>query len=1802
MSASITGVGVIAPPRHGMRFPPSQSSEAPAVAAEPTGAFAVAKEDSQSKQEEAAEAHSVLRPESRTAIVPSLVSRQLAALCGAALRAKVQAHLRTRTRALTAAVPTRAWLESHPPARSHHSYVFADAVRHTDTPTGAPGELLPSTLTWHAADWRVQTVLHPMSTHAPVDWREKVDVRVEMLEGRALTDYEQINPKAEELERTMRDEFLKVYFGSTWQENDGAARKIQDTLAQISEQRDVARKYVQNTRNVKSTEIDKIMEAFKVNYPNVEKTVVESGAKNLLEYEAMRLLPGYERPAAHTGKPRAQPAQERWWRLDSENSQAKYANSRRRLQRKTQWAAWMSASYPNELARVTAMVVKEHLCMSSEWKRDGGHCKTINDGLVEDFRSRATAVVNDIEANLEATASLQSVGVKGTLESLKVLHANAYVPERPSCTEIIEKHAHSVLSGLLGHLGSGTETLTDVSDLWDVAGAFKMRIVKAAVSDIEEAIQKFRARAEQQFDVFKQKAEEVRDLRQWLLEVNHRKDDYDQARLAFESFECSRQFVAARNAAGKKFRKLIELSDRLSDALAQEKEENIQQAKADYVKNRETYIRAAVEMAAKQSRAHQALKANWLKADTENLKTRHALSTRRAELRYDLSRFGARCRDLDHAEDVQFETEMIQEEGRKRAVVEMYSHVAILGEILSLEEHAGDSGNEDQIAELKAIFAQMHKLTQVLYPPSTMRELDNTLDHERVATGSDGRTIANDGGFLTGELSGPAAEQRSNRAEDWWPAVSHLGQAASTTFNTMFKQGTGDEQTRRDFLSRMELDSDDETTTPQRAYTPDMLAFALRKTTNGVEAKVKRAVDADLQELQEDLEELEKQEEAEAGWFKAASDRLRRAETQNAKREEQYKQNAKAAVQAYFQLVATNATETAQQAGFRDTDGSIVSIRRKQYATTYKHARQCDALAFMQAVLDETQEALYNEQPVPWKPAITFVKAEHVLHETHSFVHRLADNKSLEEVMDPDEDWLIDLADEQGNVRWALPTETLEIWKDNLAYTDDDILKYAKPYRNPLYTFGKTLRAVGVYPMQWDRTNHEGIGFDWDDGGFTRKAGVPGGKDPSFDPDEETPHAPFAATVRDARTADEPPTFWWRFDDADGGAAYLTRKVNFERTGMQFRYHDSYHGPWMKTVSQRYLHIGVPHPELVYVSDAVESEKVEYKGLTVTGPAKKDKSIRTLEAAGILNQVHLKEMKLHPSQGSLFGFFRNEQIAEWWQTRINFEQLTKARKDLFFKMAVQDGASVAQNSDPSSEDWVQAVAQQFDKLKEPTNGAFVKAITDKELDLTTSELKEHIEMQEKRYKEKEANMREKSMENSKAWVNESLPWKMQIAERKRDLSYLRNNPAGAGSTKGWAYDISKEKEIELRPCEYREATRIMQEEKYAGIDGNDMDLVVEHLSGQEAQKADVSLLDQLKLQGMPHEVQKAVMYRWLRTHGMTRSEAVQRGQQGEEEGEGESEEEGEGEAEEVEEVEEMEGEGAAIEETDEEKAARQEWEAWERGLDPDIQTRDDLRQNQADADYMYRKWEFRQQYLRLRRFVEDKDWLERFTADAEAQKAIREVIEKLTQNQWIRKAFGTTEQAGVEGAEQPKRRRESSSNDGGAYAAPPDAQLSHSTEESDTDEEMEQPVAKRKQQRKRTQVVIDDDDAKEAEGQTPGSSSDAVPVGPLPGVEKAPNLAARSQTGVAVGDESSSSDDDEEEAERTRMQVGDGDEEEAEGTRMQVDVTAAVGCSDGVSAQRVPPSSSVSSVAKQLGRAMALHSHAWHTQPHWWQR
>ena len=79
-------------------------------------------------------------------------------------------------------------------------------------------------------------------------------------------------------------------------------------------------------------------------------------------------------------------------------------------------------------------------------------------------------------------------------------------------------------------------------------------------------------------------------------------------------------------------------------------------------------------------------------------------------------------------------------------------------------------------------------------------------------------------------------------------------------------------------------------------------------------------------------------------------------------------------------------------------------------------------------------------------------------------------------------------------------------------------------------------------------------------------------------------------------------------------------------------------------------------------------------------------------------------------------------------------------------------------------------------------------------------------------------------------------------------------------------------------------------------------------------------------------------------------------------------------------------------------------------------------------------------------------------------------------------------------------------------------------------------------------------------------------------------------------------------ADGPRVVNGDDDEEwgsmseEDEDRRSAMSEGAAVDCSDGVSAQRVRPSSSVSNVEKQLRRAMALHSNAWHTQPQWWQR
>ena len=1760
MSASITGIGVIAPPRHGMRFPPSQSAEAPAVAAEPTGAFAVAKEDSQSKREEAAEVHGVLRPEARTAIVPSLASRQLAALCDAALRAKVQAHLRMRTRALTAAVPTRAWLESRPPARSHHSYVFADAVRHTDTPTGAPGELLPSTLTWHASDWRVQTVLHPMSTSARVNWADGTSIQVQVENG-TLKTYEEANKQAEALERDMRNEFLTVYFGSTWQQEGGAAQKIQETLDRISENRDMVERYAQNTKNVsvKSADVDKIVNAFKEHYPNVQKTVRDSGAKNLLEYEAMRLLPGYVRPAVSQDKLKDLPP--RVWRLDTEVSQAKTQGSRQRYKRTTQLAAWM---VPAELKRVTAMVVAEHLCTSSEWKLGGEHYEAVNKELAASFQSRASNEVHAIEKRLENATSVLETGAKEKLDELQRLGADVQVPERPSCTEILKKHAPAVLGGLLDQLGSGLEELADVSGLWNVA-VFKMRVVTAADPNIKSAIQRFQMRAENQFEEIKKRTKMIEDMKVKLRAVQQSSDQYNKARVAFEAFECSRQFVAARNAAGKQFRDLIELSNRLSSALEAGDSKIIREARDEYVENRKRYIRAAMEMMSSQDRTNEALRSNWLTTDSNNLKTRYALSMRRAELRYDLSRFGARCKALDQAEKVQFENEMIQEEGRKRAAVEMYSQVAILGEILSLQDQAEDKGDAreiDDIKDIKKRFTQMQQLTQVLYPPSTMRELDNTSDQERLATGSDGKTTVHGGGYLTGELSGPALKQRANRAEDWWPAVSHLGQAASTTFNTMFKEGTmGDDEKQRNYADTMELDDGDDTTLPQRAYTSDMLAFAMRNTMKGVEARVKRDVDAELEELQGDLEK-----EQDKAWFKHKHARLKEIEEQQkAESERQAQTNAEEAVLAYFQKVTSNAEEAAERAGFlmnTNSDGTDVSIRQKQYATTYKHARRCDALAFMQGVLDNVQEGLYNEEIVPWKPAITFVKAEHVLHQTPGIADRLADDAKMEEVTTPKEDWLIRLADEHGNVRPALDPEVLARVRQDSRNNPADIEAFVKAYRSPQDEFGMTLRPVGVYPKQWDDVNRKGDGFDWDDGGFTRRAGVPNGVDPSTDPNEKDPYAPFAETVRKQRTADEPPTFYWLSDDAGGGAAYLTSPDVFEKTGQQFKYDPAYHGPWVQEeVSQRWHHIGVPHPWLLTIADDVELEEMEYYGRTVDGVANEESETRSSEAEAVLHQVSSKQAKLFPAEGELHGVYSKEAVATWWYTPIEtVEDLTEDRKDLLFKMAVVDNPSATHINDRLSESYRRTVANQFEKLEHPkTNGAFVTALTNRNLDAATASLQEYIAEETQAHKEKETLMRGKPEKTLTKWLNgESKDWKVQIRRREISLSYLRHNP-DPYTKQGWAYLIEEnEKQAELLPCEYKEAIRIMHEEKYAGMEGP-YEVFVEHLSEEEKRKPGAfSLVEHLNLQDKPSEVQNARIFRWLLQHGMTRSEAVQQAGQEEESDEEEpqpGEEEDQGGDQRREQDKQSEEDDDRLDPSVRTRAdllqttADADYfmrEEDDDRLDPSVRTRDDLLQTTADADYFMRMWVFKQQQLRMQQIVDDQGWMERFNADTKAQKAFKEVAKMLTHHEWFANQFGKREPSRVEELNSSKRRKGSGSDNAGAAAEAPEQ------------EQAQQPNL----------PMADEEGGGRGQQSEEGNEQAAQLI---------PQHTALSKSNVPVGLDTDES-----------------------GSEMEEE--AAADCSDGVSAQRVPPSSSVSSVAKQLARAMALHSHAWHTQPHWWQR
>jgi hypothetical protein len=561
-------------------------------------------------------------------------------------------------------------------------------------------------------------------------------------------------------------------------------------------------------------------------------------------------------------------------------------------------------------------------------------------------------------------------------------------------------------------------------------------------------------------------------------------------------------------------------------------------------------------------------------------------------------------------------------------------------------------------------------------------------------------------------------------------------------------------------------------------------------------------------------------------------------------------------------------------------------------------------------------------------------------------------------------------------------------------------------------------------------------------------------------------------------------------------------------------------------VSQRWHHIGVPHPWLLSIADDVEMEAMEYYGRTVDGVANEESATRSSEAEAVLHQVSNKQAKLFPAEEELHGVYSKEAVATWWYTPIEtVEELTEDRKALLFKMAVVDDPNATHINDPLSESYRRTVANQFEKLENPkTNGAFVTALTNRELDAATASLQEYIAGERRDHRERETIMRGKPEKTRTKWLNgESKDWQAQIRRGERSLSYLRHNP-DPYTKQGWAYLIEEnEKQAELLPCEYKEAIRIMHEEKYAGMEGP-YELFVEHLSEEEKRRPGAfSLVEHLNLQDKPSEVQNARIFRWLLQHGMTRSEAVQQAGQ-EEESEEESEQEGE-----------QEGQGGDQQSEDDDDR-----------LDPSVRTRADLLQTTADADYFMRMWVFKQQQLRMQQIVDDQGWMERFNADTKAQKAFKEVAKMLTHHEWFANQFGKREPSRVDELNSSKRRKGSGGDDAGAPAEAPEQEQA---------QQPNLPMA----------------------GEEGGSRGQQSEEGNEQAAQLIPQYTALSKSNVPVGLDTDES-----------------------GSEMEQE--AAADCSDGVSAQRVPPSSSVSSVAKQLARAMALHSHAWHTQPHWWQR
>jgi hypothetical protein len=217
-----------------------------------------------------------------------------------------------------------------------------------------------------------------------------------------------------------------------------------------------------------------------------------------------------------------------------------------------------------------------------------------------------------------------------------------------------------------------------------------------------------------------------------------------------------------------------------------------------------------------------------------------------------------------------------------------------------------------------------------------------------------------------------------------------------------------------------------------------------------------------------------------------------------------------------------------------------------------------------------------------------------------------------------------------------------------------------------------------------------------------------------------------------------------------------------------------------------------------------------------------------------------------------------------------------------------------------------------------------------------------------------------------------------------------------------------------------------------------------------------------------------------------------------------------------------------------------------------------VREKERREEYTMRKQELLRQHLALERLISNEDFLERVGTDKTTQGVFDGIAERLTQNAWFLNASRKRE-----------KEQEQASTAESSTIGPPKRQKA--------DDSASQPPP--------MPVTVSSSDEDEAQGGTsrtkPSDSESTRPALPPPAAPQKPAMQGGSGGAVVAVD-------------------SDGDDEDDEEDEM--DTEAAVGCSDGVSAQRVRPSSSVSSVEKQLGRAMALHSHAWHTQPHWWQR